>query len=174
LRLNVEPLPIASVVREAWELLGGPRSGRQCELICDGDSGRRCLIDHFQVLQAFRNVLENALSAAADPVVVRVSFTESNLEGRPAVVISIRDNGPGVPLDKVHRIFEEFFTTRSRGTGLGLAIVRRVVESHGGSVRVNPDCHEGAEFLLTLPATPCEQRTEAAEARLEFVSASRD
>ncbi len=68
------------------------------------------------------------------------------------VRISVADDGPGVPPDKVERIFEAYFTTKEKGTGLGLAIVKHNAELYGGEVRVESELGKGAKFTVTLPA----------------------
>jgi signal transduction histidine kinase len=65
--------------------------------------------------------------------------------------VSVEDNGPGIPEDSRHRVFEPFFTTRSRGTGLGLAIVQKVVVTLNGRVSVGGSELGGAAIQLTLP-----------------------
>ena len=64
----------------------------------------------------------------------------------------VRDNGPGIPPDKLERIFEAYYTTKERGTGLGLAIVKHNAELYGGGVRVRSELGKGAEFTLLFPA----------------------
>ena len=73
--------------------------------------------------------------------------------GKLALSVAIRDNGPGLSPEEARRIFEPFFTTKSKGTGLGMAITRRIVEAHGGDISVGPDSQHGAEIILTLPRT---------------------
>ncbi len=65
--------------------------------------------------------------------------------------IRVRDNGPGVAEEHLPRLFDPFFTTRSKGTGLGLAVVAMTVEHLGGRVRVSNHAEGGAEFLIDLP-----------------------
>src|SRR5262249_57163421 len=98
----------------------------------------RCPVDQFRLEQVFRNILENALAACADPVVITVAAREDRLQGRPGLRVSVRDNGPGLTAEQRQRIFEPFFTTKTKGTGLGMAIAKREVEAHGGQVPVGP------------------------------------
>ena len=84
--------------------------------------------------QVFRNILENALAACRDPVVIAISCSEARLQGRPALRISVRDNGPGLTTEQYQRIFDPFYTTKTKGTGLGMAIAKRIVETHGGRI----------------------------------------
>lgn len=95
------------------------------------------------------NLLQNAREALGDSghiVITAVSDREHT------VVISVADNGPGIPKDKVERIFEAYFTTKETGTGLGLAIVKHNVELYGGTVRVESELGKGAKFIVTFPA----------------------
>jgi PAS domain S-box-containing protein len=150
LRLDRELARLDAVWRQAWANLAVRRQGRQAHLReeCAG-ADLHCAIDPFRLEQVFRNVLDNALAACRDPVEVTVRCAESSLEGRPAVLIAVRDNGPGLSAEQRRRIFEPFYTTKTKGTGLGMAIAQRIVEAHGGRIGVGDG--PGAEILLTLP-----------------------
>jgi signal transduction histidine kinase len=63
----------------------------------------------------------------------------------------VRDDGPGIAVDKLDRIFEAYFTSKKKGTGLGLAIVKHNVELYGGTVRVESELGKGARFILLFP-----------------------
>ncbi|WP_173298737.1 ATP-binding protein, partial [Thermanaeromonas sp. C210] len=67
------------------------------------------------------------------------------------VVIGVEDNGPGIPPDKLEKIFEAFYTTKEHGTGLGLTLSRRMVEGHGGKIEVTSRVGEGSCFKVYLP-----------------------
>jgi two-component system NtrC family sensor kinase len=79
------------------------------------------------------------------------------------VVISVKDNGPGIPEDVRERIFEPFFTTKQEGprTGLGLAIALGILEQHQGSIQVQSEPGKGTEFLLRLPCATSSSETTA-------------
>jgi signal transduction histidine kinase len=68
------------------------------------------------------------------------------------IEISIADTGPGIPADKLERIFEAHYTTKEKGTGLGLAIVKHNVELYAGTVRAESKLGKGARFVLVFPA----------------------
>ena len=63
----------------------------------------------------------------------------------------VRDNGCGIPPDKIDRIFNPFFTTKEKGTGLGMAISKKIVEAHEGTIDVVSEPGRGTEFAVTLP-----------------------
>jgi len=67
------------------------------------------------------------------------------------VVVSVIDDGPGVPDEVRDKLFDPYFTTKSSGTGLGLAICRRLVEAHGGTIRLVATRAGETEFALELP-----------------------
>lgn len=151
LRLDREPWDVALVWRQAWQHLAMARQGRAAELREHRDGvDSSCPLDAFRLEQVFRNLFENALAACKDPVVLDVTCAEATLAGRPAVQVSVRDNGPGLTVEQRRRIFEPFYTTKVKGTGLGMAIARRIIEAHGGTLEVGTAA-TGAEIVLTLP-----------------------
>jgi signal transduction histidine kinase len=152
LKLEREVMALGAVCRQAWENLVVARKDRDAALreVPDG-SDLCCPIDPFRLEQVFRNILENSLAACADPVRIEVHCSEAHLDGEPAVCASVRDNGPGLSAEQRQRIFEPFYTTKTKGTGLGMAIARRIVEAHGGRITVGTGSDRGAEILITLP-----------------------
>ncbi len=103
--------------------------------------------DPSRLEQALRNLLQNAFQAMPEGGTVRVVASESSHE----VWIQIQDTGSGVPEEIRDRIFNPFFTTRTRGTGLGLSIVQKIMEGHGGRVQVENHSEGGSIFTLCLP-----------------------
>ena len=95
------------------------------------------------------NLLQNAREALGETGVVRVT---AKCARDHTVEIAVTDDGPGIPPDKVERVFEAYFTTKEKGTGLGLAIVKHNTELYGGTVRVESKFGHGATFTVTLPA----------------------
>lgn len=139
--------------RRAWETLGADaRGARLIERV--GDTKLVLPVDAMYIEQVFRNLFENSLAACPGPVDVVIHAEELELDGARFVRLSIRDDGPGIPGQEAAKVFDPFYTTKSRGTGLGLAVVRRIVEAHGGTVALVEDDRPGAEFAITLPAGP--------------------
>jgi len=109
--------------------------------------------DGSQLRQVFQNLLDNAITYSGDePPRVHVA-TEQRGE---KWVISIRDDGIGIDPDDQERIFAVFDRLHSReeydGTGLGLALCQRIIERHGGDIRVESEPGDGTTFSFTLPA----------------------
>lgn len=107
--------------------------------------------DRGRLTQVVRNLVENAVIAAAHTVRVTVGAVDG------AAQISVEDDGPGIPVAQRQRVFERFVRldeSRSRdsgGSGLGLAIVREIVDSHGGTVTIAAAASGGARIQLRLP-----------------------
>ena len=66
-------------------------------------------------------------------------------------MLTVTDNGPGIPLEIQSRLFDPFFTTKAAGTGLGLSIVARLVENHGGEIAFQSAPGSGTRFVVRLP-----------------------
>jgi len=151
-KLQRETWDVAMVWRQAWENLLVRRRGRDAILHEECDvRDRNCAIDAFRLEQVFCNILENALAACRDPVCITIRCGATRLAGRPALCVAVRDNGPGLSAEQARRIFEPFYTTKTKGTGLGMAIAKRIVEAHGGHIAVGDGEAPGAEITITLP-----------------------
>jgi two-component system sensor histidine kinase HydH len=106
----------------------------------------RWQLDGGRMRQVLANLISNAGEAGPPPVRVSVHVAGGKL------VIEIADRGPGVPEADRERIFEPFFTNKTRGTGLGLAIARRIVVMHGGTIQVGDAPGGGALFRIEVPS----------------------
>ncbi|MCX5730267.1 MAG: ATP-binding protein, partial [Deltaproteobacteria bacterium] len=104
-----------------------------------------------QIQQVAVNLIVNASQAVAGKGRI-VVHTGAGAPGR--VVLTVTDDGPGVPPGLAERVFEPFFTTKpeGQGTGLGLSICYRIAEEHGGSIRLENPREGGARFVVDLPA----------------------
>jgi signal transduction histidine kinase len=112
-------------------------------------------LDADGVRTVLRNLLDNAVKySLPDSRAVELSAVRD--DGR--LVVSVSDDGPGIPDDDLQSVFEPFFRvdrSRSRktgGYGLGLSICKRIVEAHGGSIAASNNPGRGARFTLTFPA----------------------
>ncbi len=109
----------------------------QCPAIV-GDAG--------QIRQALMNLLRNSREAMVHGGTVRV-------ETRPLVThveISVSDTGPGIPAEKLSKLFDPFFSTKERGTGLGLALTQQIIHEHGGEISCESELGKGTRFFLRL------------------------
>ncbi len=108
-------------------------------------------IDPAQLRQVFMNLVSNALQAIGRKGSITVSTSRVERDGKEHVKVEISDTGGGIPEDVLPNIFNPFFTTKSTGTGLGLSIAKRIVELHGGEIRVVNNPPVGATFVVYLP-----------------------
>jgi signal transduction histidine kinase len=108
--------------------------------------------DPEQLKEVLVNLLINACEAMGSGglIKVRESLGTPDQPGRTAI-IEVADNGPGMPQSIREKVFQPFFSTKEEGTGLGLSIASRIVEDHGGSIRLQSREGQGTIFTITLP-----------------------
>jgi len=152
LNLDLEEWDLSGIWRQAWENLSVLRRDREAllsERITEAIP--RCKVDQFRLIQVFRNIFENSLAACPRSVRIEIACSKASVRGHAGVRIQIRDNGPGLAPEQRARIFEPFYTTKTKGTGLGMAIAKRIIEAHGGSIEVGNGPGPGAEIIMGLP-----------------------
>ncbi len=101
-----------------------------------------------QLKQVFINILKNAIEVMPKGGTVSVLLSKVEEE---QVLISIMDEGSGIPEDKLKKLGEPFYTTKDRGTGLGLMVSYKIVEEHNGTIEVNSELGKGTTFHIKLP-----------------------
>lgn len=122
-------------------------SGKAIELKLNIDTKLVARFDEARVARAVHNLCRNAIEAMEDGGVLTLRCKRDGQD----LLLSVSDNGPGIPPAIEHRLFQSFVTMgKEGGTGLGLAIVKKIVEEHGGSVSVKSST-KGATFELRLP-----------------------
>ena len=109
--------------------------------------------DKIKIRQVLINLLDNAVKFTKEQGIITVSATKDN--GK--ILISVQDNGIGIPYVEQSRIFERFYqvdkarTGEVEGTGLGLSIVKHIVEDHGGNIKLESELGKGSRFTVILP-----------------------
>jgi nitrogen fixation/metabolism regulation signal transduction histidine kinase len=145
---QLQALDLATLVREVLGLYDstGSRIQFRTEAGLPQIAG-----DPVKLRQVIHNLLQNAEDAVGGVPMPRI---EVSIARDPAgVALRVADNGAGFPADIMARVFEPYVTTKTKGTGLGLAIVYKIVEEHGGSIRVENRQPSGAQVTIVLPAT---------------------
>jgi C4-dicarboxylate-specific signal transduction histidine kinase len=108
--------------------------------------------DHVQLQQVVLNLILNAVEAMSTvqtgPRELLIS-TEQTQTGE--ILVSVRDSGPGIDLDRLDRVFDAFYSTKSSGVGMGLSICRSIIDAHGGRLWADMNAPCGAVFRFTLP-----------------------
>jgi PAS domain S-box-containing protein len=155
------PVDLAAVIRRAKDELAHELPA-QTTIEVMGEFGQ---IEGDEVLlrQVFGNLIRNAAEACEVAGVAPRIEIRGHADERTCR-ISVDDNGPGVPEAARARIFQPFFTTRSRGTGLGLAIVQKLVVTHNGRVSVGDSPLGGASFQIVFPLRARDAETATVEA----------
>ena len=107
-------------------------------------------LDGPQIKRVIINLVDNAVAALGErgSIEIGTAFDASNRRA----TLTVADSGPGVPPANRETIFAPNFSTKRKGSGLGLAIARRIVEDHGGEIRVEDNVPRGARFVIELPA----------------------
>ena len=158
LDLNLQWIDLAELIRANVDLnrLLAERKQIQLVLRCP-DSLPALRLDPVKIEQVLNNLIGNAIKFSYPQTAVEISVDQCSDE---EVTISVKDEGQGIPEDQIEALFEPFARTSTAGTakekttGLGLAIVRRIVEGHGGRVRVESQVGKGSTFYVSLPLRP--------------------
>jgi signal transduction histidine kinase len=99
-------------------------------------SSKKLVLRQGEMMQVISNLIANSIYAMADGGALTISVADTNSPSE-GVLLTIEDNGEGIPADVLPRVFEAFFTTRSTvGTGIGLFVVKQFVEGHGGRIHI--------------------------------------
>jgi signal transduction histidine kinase len=154
-RINREPVNIKAVVEDVLMARAEEADARDIRLIYDGpERPARIMGDREQLQQVLTNLVDNGIKYSQDQggeVVINVIEETENL------CIRVIDNGIGIPEEDLPYIFETAYRSpetrkhKRQGSGYGLAIVKRIVEQHGGTIRVESRLHEGTTFFFDLP-----------------------
>jgi signal transduction histidine kinase len=154
-QLDLGASDLAVVVERCLKTVSEQGACRKVNIKRDFASGLpRVMLDHDLCDQVFTNLFMNACEAMGEQggdlrVRLRLSDDKRRDSG---VVVEIEDSGPGVPAELKEQIFNPFVTTKKSGVGLGLAIVSKIVDAHGGSLKLVSESGHGACFRVEFPA----------------------
>jgi two-component system NtrC family sensor kinase len=160
-KFNRQPLPLKKLLNETIILVRG-QVPTKVDIAIDIPDEIYIFADKQQMQQVFINLIKNAMDAVQEDGHVWLSARPISTKDDTAageVEILIEDDGPGIDPANLRRIFDPFFTTKDvgKGSGLGLFIVHDIIESHGGSIRVETRAGVGTTFILWLPSATKEQ-----------------
>jgi PAS domain S-box-containing protein len=151
-----ERLDINAAIREVIELTRGEAVKNGVSVQTDLAEGIQLLEgDRVQLQQVILNLVMNAVEAmnatseGAKELLISTRKTEPD-----AVLVSVRDSGPGLELATIDRLFEAFYTTKPSGLGMGLSICRSIIEAHGGRLWATTNAPRGATFQFSLSTHP--------------------
>jgi signal transduction histidine kinase len=152
------PVDLSAVMAEVLDMLSPSLRERSVRIEADVPSDLpRIEGDPDLIKQVFINLISNAIKYSPRGTTVTVAAREEAVN----IVMSVADQGVGIPKDEIGSVFDKYFRARSQkeskmeGLGLGLAIVKNIVEQHGGVVRVESHEGKGSTFYFTLPREHC-------------------
>ena len=148
---QLDVIDINEVIEEMVIMLQNEAKRHSIRIRTDFAAGSpKVMADRVQLQQVLMNLMLNGIEA------MRGTSGEIGIKSQPAdegeLLISVTDNGVGLPVQNKDQIFNAFFTTKPQGTGLGLAITRSIVEAHGGRIWATANSSGGATFHFTLPS----------------------
>jgi two-component system NtrC family sensor kinase len=149
--LNIRELDLGEVVQEVLGFLGKEADYRSIDVSIDAaDNMPPVESDRGRLQEIFLNIVNNAFAAVEEGGRIRIKIRPRDSE---TATVSIEDNGQGIPAKDLDRVFEPFFSTKTRtgGTGLGLSITYGLVREIGGKIEVQSEVGKGTCFVVTLP-----------------------
>ena len=147
---------IRELCEETWLNLREQWQSRHIDLVASCDACPPVSCDKQRICQVLRNIFENSLAVSPNGSSIFVDCRTIQRDQSSFAQISITDQGPGLNDEQRLRMFEPFYTTKTRGTGLGMAICHRIIDSHGGRIFVGTGKESdnektGAVIVIELP-----------------------
>jgi len=163
-KLEVEEVDLEQLLNQTINLVATSAKKQKTEIILNFNSSKKYLTaDPSQIKQVFLNILMNSIQAMNEKGKIEIEVNlikEENLffnKRQNKFIITFKDNGIGIPAERLEHIFDPFFTTKKDGTGLGLSISYGIVHQHNGEIEIdsksidkNPDDH-GTKVTVILP-----------------------
>jgi signal transduction histidine kinase len=151
--VELQEFDLNEVVRDTLQIAGPQAMKQGVELSGLPTKGRLPVRgNRIQLQQAILNLVMNGIDAiqngASRPGKITVQTTTV---GDLQTEVALSDSGTGIPIDKLNKVFDAFYTTKRSGTGLGLSIARTIVETYGGTIWAENHAGGGAVFRFTLP-----------------------
>ncbi len=155
-RQEMGPVAVRPVIEEAWGLVAIDEKAAVVRFRNRVAPENLVVANADRLTQVFVNLLRNALNAVSAGGTIVVQSQQETVAGRPAVTLTVEDDGAGIPDDILPGLFEAFVTSRldARGTGLGLAVAAGIVHQHEGVIRAENRAEGGARLTVQLPAPP--------------------
>ncbi len=151
-KAEMAPADVTEIVEHCIRLVQADCDSRNITVRSNIFDLSKVRLDTSQITQAVLNLLLNAIPAVESGGTIEIGAALKPAEEQ--LEIWVEDDGPGIEHDKIEKIFDPFYTTRTKGTGLGLPIVHKIMENHQGEIRVeSPPTgkKKGCRFTLTLP-----------------------
>ncbi|MCX8045397.1 MAG: PAS domain S-box protein [Anoxybacillus gonensis] len=147
--IHYERGDVAKIMQETVDLLSVQATMHNIQIKATYEQVPLIYCEPKQLKQVFINILKNAIEVMPNGGTITVSVSRVE-EG---IRIAIRDEGSGIPKEKIKKLGEPFYTTKERGTGLGLMVSYKIIEEHHGRIDVESEVGVGTTFYITLPVT---------------------
>ena len=150
---NKEIVDVSEVIRDTVAIIEKSYEMKSIRLEASGETGCRVKIHKNEIMQVLLNLLKNAQDALDEKKGANRFVSVHTQQKGEHVVISVEDNGGGIPESIIHKIFDPYFSTKNEkiGTGLGLHMSKIIVEQHNHGKLTVENCEEGARFKIEIP-----------------------
>lgn len=146
-KLRLSDISAAQLVNHVATLFKGQALSKVVHFNSKCEQDILIRVDKEQITQALLNLLQNALDATSKGGTIILN----TIRKEKYVVFQVKDDGDGIPPDRINRIFDLYFTTKNKGTGMGLAITHRIIKQHNGNIEVQSRPGEGTTFIIQIP-----------------------
>jgi two-component system, LuxR family, sensor kinase FixL len=151
---------LAQLCREVWLNLEAQWRDKEIQLVLEGGETDVVYCDAHRIRQVYRNIFENSLAVSPNRSTIHVHLESVQVDQDWFQRVRIADQGPGLNSEQKEKIFEPFYTTKTKGTGLGMAICQRILEAHGGRIYVldsgqsppSDQATTGATIVFEIPS----------------------
>jgi two-component system, sporulation sensor kinase E len=144
-----QPKDALLILQNTVVLLGSQAMIHNVELLSAAEENLPPInCDENQIKQVFINILNNSIESMPEGGIIRM---ELNRHDERHIMLRFTDEGCGIPEDRIPRLGEPFYTTKEKGTGLGLMVTFKIIENHGGRMRIYSEMHKGTTVEIILP-----------------------
>ena len=151
-QLELKPLDFGELVAEVLHIVSGEAARRRVQMKTELAAELTPINgDRVHLQQVLLNLILNGMDAMANTPESSRRLLIRTGENAYGIEVAVSDSGQGIPLERLPRIFDSFFTTKEQGLGLGLSIAKWIVEAHRGRILAENDADGGATFRVTLP-----------------------
>lgn len=158
---DYKPCDPGQVLTEVCDLYEATASAERIQIVREFEPKMgTCLLDPIGIHSALSNLVSNAVEACRASDAEDHKITVSGRIERDLILMQVADNGEGLPKEVERKLFNRFYSTKgSKGTGLGLVVTRKVIDEHGGTIRVESQLDRGTSFFIEIPLMYAERLT---------------
>jgi two-component system sensor histidine kinase HydH len=146
-KLNKTEIEVKDLVKDVSAMIEAQSRSKKLEFELKCNCEQKINVDKDLMKQALLNILQNSVDA-----VKKGKITFEVTKSKSGILFTISDTGPGIPPDKLDKIFNLYFTTKPSGTGMGLSIVQQIISQHNGTINVESESGKGTKFIIEIPA----------------------